>query len=204
MSPDTTRVGGFSGDPGRGTEPARVGRRVLRHIRTGRKWEGKHSGQHLLRHRRRGRGRLLRRGDQAGGRRVGCEVLRVTSTVVGPAPRGVGPDVARMLDVVRRLAGEDFAGRRVGSIGGRAAALWLADQMTAAGAHVMLDEFTVDGVVREVHSTPQLVIVAEAGAYGSAHLAPSIPDGTVVINLDGAAQLADAATSRPAAAPGRC
>src|SRR5690606_32945266 len=89
--------------------------------------------------------------------------LRVTSTVVGPAPRGVGPDVARMLDVVRRLAGEDFAGRRVGSIGGRAAALWLADQMTAAGAHVMLDEFTVDGVVREVHATPQLVIVADDG-----------------------------------------
>src|SRR5690606_27859989 len=94
---------------------------------------------------------------------IGCGVLRVTSTVVGPAPRGVGPEVVRMREVVRRLADEDFAGRRVGSTGGRAAALWLADQMRAAGADVALDEFTVDGVVREMYATPQLVFVADDG-----------------------------------------
>lgn len=87
----------------------------------------------------------------------------MTSTVVEPAPRGSGPDVARMRDVVRHLAGVDFAGRRVGSTGGRAAALWLADQLRAVGADVRLDEFTVDGVVRELYATPRLVIVAGDG-----------------------------------------
>ncbi|MBX6750410.1 MAG: M28 family peptidase [Micromonosporaceae bacterium] len=87
--------------------------------------------------------------------------------VVGPAPRGVGPDVARMQDVVHRLASEDFAGRRVGSTGGWAAVFWLADQLRAAGADVELDEFTVDGVVREVYSTPQLVFTTNDGAARS-------------------------------------
>lgn len=91
----------------------------------------------------------------------------MTLTVVGPAPRGVGPDVARMREVVDRLAGADFAGRRVGSAGGRAAALWLADQVRAAGAEVVLDEFTVDGAVREVYATPQLVFATSDGVQRS-------------------------------------
>jgi aminopeptidase YwaD len=38
-----------------------------------------------------------------------------------------------------------------------------------------------------------LLDAEEAGAHGAAPLAPSGPDGTIVLNLDGAAQLADAA-----------
>lgn len=88
----------------------------------------------------------------------------MTSTVTVPSPMGAGPDVERMHDVVTRLAGDAFAGRRVGSAGGRAAARWLADQMRAAGADVALDEFTVEGAVREVYATPQLVFAAEGRA----------------------------------------
>jgi aminopeptidase YwaD len=84
-------------------------------------------------------------------------VLRVTSPVLGPTPVGVGPDVARMQQVVTRLAGDEFAGRRVGSRGGRAAAQWLAEQLRAAGSTVVMDEFAVTGAVREVYATPQLV-----------------------------------------------
>jgi aminopeptidase YwaD len=83
-------------------------------------------------------------------------VLRVTSPALGPTPLGVGPAVSRMQQVVARLAGDDFAGRRVGSAGGRGAAQWLADQLSAAGATVALDEFTVIGAVREVYATPRL------------------------------------------------
>ncbi|MFI7577851.1 M28 family peptidase [Micromonospora sp. NPDC049497] len=83
----------------------------------------------------------------------------MTSPVIGPAPAGVGPNVSRMQAIVTRLAGDDFAGRRTGSPGGRAAAHWLAEQLRAAGATVVLDEFAVPGAVREVHATPQLVFV---------------------------------------------
>jgi aminopeptidase YwaD len=91
-------------------------------------------------------------------------MLRVTSTVVGPASPGVGPEVSRMREMVDRLAGDAFAGRRVGSAGGRAAALWLVEQLRGAGADVVLDQFTVDGAVREVYATPQLVVAADGGA----------------------------------------
>ncbi|NUT36630.1 MAG: aminopeptidase, partial [Hamadaea sp.] len=82
----------------------------------------------------------------------------MTSPVLGPTPVGVGPDASRMRQVVTRLAGDEFAGRRVGSPGGRAAALWLAEQLRAAGATAVLDEFAVTGAVREVYATPQLVV----------------------------------------------
>ncbi len=62
-----------------------------------------------------------------------------------------------MQQLVTRLAGDEFAGRRVGSPGGRAAAQWLAEQLRAAGATVALDRFAVTGAVREVYATPQLV-----------------------------------------------
>jgi hypothetical protein len=84
-------------------------------------------------------------------------VLRVTSPVFGPTAVGVGPDASRMQEVVARLASDEFAGRRAGSAGGRAAAQWLADQLRANGAAVVLDEFAVTGAVREVYATPQLV-----------------------------------------------
>ncbi|WP_051110542.1 M28 family peptidase [Longispora albida] len=44
----------------------------------------------------------------------------------------------------------------------------------------------------------------EAGAWGSAHHAPQVTAGTYVINVDGAAELADAAAVEAGARPGRC
>ncbi|MEV0267963.1 M28 family peptidase [Hamadaea sp. NPDC050747] len=66
-----------------------------------------------------------------------------------------------MRQMVATLAGDVFAGRRVGSPGGRAAAVWLAGHLRAAGVTVALDEFAVSGTVREVYATPQLVFTGE-------------------------------------------
>lgn len=82
----------------------------------------------------------------------------MTSPVVGVAPAGADPDVERMRAVVVRLAADDFAGRRVGTDGGRAAAKWLGDLLRTAGAEVILDEFALPDAVREVYATPQLVV----------------------------------------------
>ncbi|MGW0810599.1 M28 family metallopeptidase [Nonomuraea sp. NPDC002799] len=62
---------------------------------------------------------------------------------------------ARMQATVRELADERYAGRRVGSPGGRAAATWLAEQLGALGAEVQPSEFEVAGV-RELYETPVL------------------------------------------------
>jgi aminopeptidase YwaD len=83
-------------------------------------------------------------------------VLRVTSPLLGSAPAGAGPDATAMAGIVARLAADDFAGRRVGTGGGRAAAEWLAGLLRGIGADVMLDEFTVDGAVRALSATPRL------------------------------------------------
>lgn len=61
----------------------------------------------------------------------------------------------RLVDVVAQLAGEEFAGRRVGSSGGRAAGRWLAERLRASGARVARDEFTATGV-RDLYATPEL------------------------------------------------
>jgi aminopeptidase YwaD len=61
-----------------------------------------------------------------------------------------------MQQIVARLAADEFAGRRVGTPGGRAAADWLAELLRGDGADVVLDEFTVRDVVREVYATPRL------------------------------------------------
>jgi hypothetical protein len=89
-------------------------------------------------------------------------MLRMTTT----APRlgQGGPDLVALLEAVaatrmhatvRELAGDRFAGRRVGSPGGRAAAAWLAEQLGELGAQVQLSEFDVAGV-RELYATPVL------------------------------------------------
>ncbi|MFF3669914.1 hypothetical protein [Microtetraspora malaysiensis] len=56
---------------------------------------------------------------------------------------------------MRKLAGDDYTGRRVGTPGGRAAAAWLAEQLRELGAKVELAPFPVTGV-RELYDTPVL------------------------------------------------
>ncbi|WP_238005570.1 M28 family peptidase [Dactylosporangium sp. AC04546] len=59
----------------------------------------------------------------------------------------------RMAATVTALAGEAFAGRRVGSAGGAAARAWLAQRLADAGAAVTLEPFTVPHVP-EVYTAP--------------------------------------------------
>lgn len=63
--------------------------------------------------------------------------------------------VDRLRNIVAELAADRFAGRRVGTPGGQAAATWLAGQLRTIGASVTADEFPVSGV-RELYRTPQL------------------------------------------------
>ncbi|MFG2041616.1 M28 family metallopeptidase [Dactylosporangium sp. NPDC048998] len=60
---------------------------------------------------------------------------------------------ARMAATVAALAGDAFAGRRVGSAGGAAARAWLAQQLGDAGAAVTFEAFAVPHVP-EVYSPP--------------------------------------------------
>ncbi|MFI6925369.1 M28 family metallopeptidase [Nonomuraea spiralis] len=62
---------------------------------------------------------------------------------------------ARMLATVHELARDHYAGRRVGTPGGRAAAAWLAERLRELGAEVELDSFPVADV-RELYATPVL------------------------------------------------
>lgn len=61
-----------------------------------------------------------------------------------------------MREVVEELAADRYAGRRIGTPDGRAAVIWLADLLRAAGAMVRLEEFAVTGTVREVYAAPTL------------------------------------------------
>ncbi|MGW3353400.1 M28 family metallopeptidase [Nonomuraea rubra] len=72
----------------------------------------------------------------------------------------------RMQATVRELAGDRYAGRRVGTSGGRAAATWLAAQLGELGAQVQVSEFDVVGV-RELYATP---VLAWRGAGQTRHL----------------------------------
>ncbi|MFI9596668.1 M28 family metallopeptidase [Nonomuraea sp. NPDC052265] len=62
---------------------------------------------------------------------------------------------ARMPATVHELARDHYAGRRVGTPGGRAAAAWLAERLRELGAEVELDSFPVADV-RELYATPAL------------------------------------------------
>ncbi|WP_405144351.1 M28 family metallopeptidase [Sphaerisporangium sp. NBC_01403] len=64
-------------------------------------------------------------------------------------------DARRMAATVNALAADRYAGRRVGTPGGQAAAGWLADRLGDLGASVDLDRFPVAGV-RELYATPVL------------------------------------------------
>jgi hypothetical protein len=63
---------------------------------------------------------------------------------LGSALRRVSGE--RMAATVAALAGEAFAGRRVGSAGGAAARAWLAQRLDAAGAAVTVEAFAVPRV----------------------------------------------------------
>ncbi|MFD8531675.1 M28 family peptidase [Streptosporangium canum] len=60
-----------------------------------------------------------------------------------------------MLASVAELASDGYAGRRVGTPGGQAAAAWLAERLRELGASVRFDSFDVSGV-RELYRTPVL------------------------------------------------
>jgi len=75
------------------------------------------------------------------------------AAIGGPAPGDAS--TARLCATVRRLAAEEYRGRRVGSAGGRAAGAWLAGQLRDLGARVAVVEFPVP-VVRELYRTPAL------------------------------------------------
>ncbi|MEV4188172.1 M28 family peptidase, partial [Streptosporangium canum] len=61
----------------------------------------------------------------------------------------------RMLASVAELASDGYAGRRVGTPGGQAAAAWLAERLRELGASVQFDPFGVSSV-RELYRTPML------------------------------------------------
>jgi aminopeptidase YwaD len=83
----------------------------------------------------------------------------------------------RMAATVTTLAADAFTGRRVGSPGGTAAAAWLMDLLTASGAAVTRDTFTV-GNVPQVYAPPVVswqqdgqVVPLEFGRDVAVHLA---------------------------------
>jgi len=85
-------------------------------------------------------------------------------TTASPGPSTAAAVTARrgasaetMLATVHELAADRYAGRRIGTPGGKAAAAWLADQLRAAGAAVTLDAFETTGV-KELQSTPALAV----------------------------------------------
>ncbi|WP_246090317.1 M28 family metallopeptidase [Nonomuraea deserti] len=80
-----------------------------------------------------------------------------STTTQGPDRASVVERVsaARMLATVHELARDSYAGRRVGTPGGRAAAAWLAERLRELGGEVELDSFPVADV-RELYATPEL------------------------------------------------
>lgn len=114
----------------------------------------------------------------------------MTAIVPGPAVAGPGPAAdraaaRRMVATVYRLAADEFAGRRVGTPGSRAAASWLAEQLGDLGAAVTVDEFRVTGVVKELSDTPLLRWANDLGTWRLVH------------RRDFCEHLASAATAEP-------
>jgi hypothetical protein len=62
-----------------------------------------------------------------------------------------------MLATVRELASDQYQGRRIGTPGGKAAALWLTGRLRDLGAAATLDTFETGGV-KELQATPTLVV----------------------------------------------
>ncbi|GIJ52396.1 hypothetical protein Val02_92820 [Virgisporangium aliadipatigenens] len=63
----------------------------------------------------------------------------------------------RMASMVATLAGDAFAGRRVGSTGGAAARAWLGEYLAGLGAEVVVDPFPVRSVP-EVYAAPVVTV----------------------------------------------
>jgi len=93
---------------------------------------------------------MLRQYRKSRSSRVGSGLLRMTTTVLDQISG------KRMAATVAALAGDAFAGRRVGSNGGAAARNWLAERLAAAGATVSFTTFPV-AAVPEVYERPTLV-----------------------------------------------
>lgn len=74
---------------------------------------------------------------------------------LGDAPPVERIEPERLVEIVRGLAGDEYAGRRVGTPGGEAAAAWLAERLRDIGAIVTTEQFPVTGV-RELQTTPIL------------------------------------------------
>ncbi|GAB3922768.1 hypothetical protein GCM10029976_012030 [Kribbella albertanoniae] len=89
-------------------------------------------------------------------------MLRVSTASPGPlaaeaaAARG-GASAEAMLAIVQELASDKYLGRRIGTRGGKAAALWLAERLGGLGATVTLDSFEAGGV-KELRATPTLIV----------------------------------------------
>jgi len=84
-------------------------------------------------------------------------MLLLTASMIDEPLRASGsaqPSAARMMQMVTRLAADEFTGRQAGTRGGHAAARWLATQLADLGAQVTCDEFAVTGAVRALHDTP--------------------------------------------------
>jgi hypothetical protein len=86
----------------------------------------------------------------------------MTTPMVEPGLGVRDASVGRMVATVRRLAADEFTGRRVGTPGGAAAARWLAGQLRSLGATVTTDDFAV-AKVRDVSATPLLAWIDAAG-----------------------------------------
>ena len=65
------------------------------------------------------------------------------------------PEITRLGATITELAADRYAGRRVGTPGGQAAATWLAQRLTDLGAAVTTRTFPVPGV-RHLYATPTL------------------------------------------------
>jgi len=105
---------------------------------------------------------VLRPGCEDRGGGVRSRVLRMTMLTALAVD---GASVSRLTATVRRLASDEFAGRRVGTPGGRAAGRWLAAQLRALGATVTAENFAVTGL-GELYATP---VLAWTDAAGTVH-----------------------------------
>lgn len=89
----------------------------------------------------------------------------------------------RMTATVAALAGDGFAGRRVGSAGGAAARAWLVDQLASLGASLTTDAFPV-------RSVPQ-VYAGPAAMWGGDDTTASLAFGRQVAIHTASAQMSE-------------
>ncbi|WP_236004398.1 M28 family metallopeptidase [Nonomuraea antri] len=81
--------------------------------------------------------------------------MTFTTADVDPAELLEAVSAERMQATVHELAADRYAGRRVGTPGGQASAVWLAERLGELGAETQLSGFDVASV-RELYATPVL------------------------------------------------